>query len=122
LYFFEKVAIKTVDKRNFKNEDQKIHALNEKSISHDFSMRLHHKNIVEVYEVITDDDFIYIIMEYLAGGELFDKIKERGRLEENLAKTWFKEIVEAVKYIHDVSTDVMIKYNSFQNMLIRHIS
>ncbi|KAG2173416.1 hypothetical protein INT44_008768 [Umbelopsis vinacea] len=97
----QQVAIKTVDKRNFKNEDQKIHALNEKSISHDFSMRLHHKNIVEVYEVITDDDFIYIIMEYLEGGELFDKIKERGRLEENLAKQWFKEIVEAVKYIHD---------------------
>lgn len=66
-------------------------------------MRLHHKNIVEVYEVITDDDFIYIIMEYLEGGELFDKIKERGRLEESLAKQWFKEIVEAVKYIHDVS-------------------
>jgi serine/threonine protein kinase len=72
-------------------------------------MRLHHKNIVEVYEVITDDDFIYIIMEYLEGGELFDKIKERGRLEENLAKTWFKEIVEAVKYIHDVSTVLIIK-------------
>ncbi|KAH8554382.1 kinase-like domain-containing protein [Umbelopsis sp. PMI_123] len=97
----QQVAIKTVDKRNFKNEDQKIHALNEKGISHDFSIRLHHKNIVEVYEVITDDDFIYIIMEYLEGGELFDKIKERGRLDENLARTWFREIVEAVKYIHD---------------------
>jgi serine/threonine protein kinase len=96
------VAIKTVDKRNFKNEDQRIHALNEKSISHDFSTRLHHKNIVEVYEVITDENFIYIIMEYLEGGELFDKIKEKGRLQENLAKRWFKEIVEAVKYIHDV--------------------
>lgn len=84
-------------------------------------MRLHHKNIVEVYEVITDDDYIYIIMEYLAGGELFDKIKERGRLEENLAKTWFKEIVEAVKYIHDVSTNIIIRNYSLQTVLIRYI-
>jgi serine/threonine protein kinase len=77
--------------------------MNEKNISHDFAMRLHHKNVVEVYDVISDDDFIYIIMEYLSGGELFDKIKEKGRLEEHIAKRWFREIVEAVKYIHDVS-------------------
>ncbi|KAG2178823.1 hypothetical protein INT43_001669, partial [Umbelopsis isabellina] len=97
----QQVAIKAVDKRNFKNEDQKIHAMNEKNISHDFAMRLHHKNVVEVYDVKTDDDFIYIIMEYLSGGELFDKIKEKGRLDEHVAKRWFREIVEAVKYIHD---------------------
>jgi serine/threonine protein kinase len=55
-------------------------------------------------------------MEYLEGGELFDKIKERGRLDENLARTWFREIVEAVKYIHDVSLLTMNKYICFNQL------
>ncbi|OZJ05789.1 hypothetical protein BZG36_01277 [Bifiguratus adelaidae] len=96
----EKVAIKAVDKRNFKNEDQKIHAFNEKGISETFSMGLSHPNIVAVHEVFQDRDFIWIVMEYLEGGELFDRIKEEGRLSERDAKKWFREIVKAVDYIH----------------------
>lgn len=34
-----------------------------------------HPNIVKIYEFFEDDAHIYIVMEYLEGGELFNKIK-----------------------------------------------
>jgi serine/threonine protein kinase len=46
---------------------------------------------------------IYIVMDYIQGGELFDKIKHSNGLPEPTARRWFKEIVEAVEYIHSVS-------------------
>ena len=63
---------------------------------------MNHKNVVNVYEVFTDHENIYVAMEYVEGGELFEKIKQRHRLEEPLAKRWFREIIEAVNYIHKV--------------------
>lgn len=34
-----------------------------------------HPNIVKIYEFFEDESHIYIVMEYLEGGELFNKIK-----------------------------------------------
>ncbi|KAI9490966.1 kinase-like domain-containing protein [Zychaea mexicana] len=96
----QEVAVKVVDKTSIKSGDQRQHALNEKEICEGFAQRLDHKNIVHVYEVFADHENIYVAMEYVEGGELFEKIKQRHRLEEPLAKRWFREIVEAVDYIH----------------------
>ncbi|CAO3619251.1 unnamed protein product [Cunninghamella echinulata] len=96
----EKVAIKVVDKRLFKNNDQKQHAQREQSICHDFSTDLNHDNIVKIYNVKSDDEYIYIVMEYIEGGELFEKIKQYKKLTEPLARRWFRELIEAIHYIH----------------------
>jgi calcium-dependent protein kinase len=36
--------------------------------------KLDHPNIVKYYETYIDEKFIYLVMEYIGGGELFDKI------------------------------------------------
>ena len=36
--------------------------------------RLDHPNIVKYYETYIDEKYIYLVMEYIGGGELFDKI------------------------------------------------
>lgn len=36
--------------------------------------RLDHPNIVKYYETYDDEKFIYLVMEYIGGGELFDLI------------------------------------------------
>ncbi|CAO3616749.1 unnamed protein product [Cunninghamella blakesleeana] len=96
----KKVAIKVVDKRLFKNNDQKQHAQREQSICHDFATDLVHDHIVKIYNVVSDHEYIYITMEYIEGGELFEKIKHYKRLTEPLARRWFRELVEAIYYIH----------------------
>lgn len=95
-------AVKVVDKKMFKSGDQRQHAQREQSICETFASGLSHKNIVRVYDVLTEDDYIYIVMEYVEGGELFDKIKQSKGLAEPTARRWFREIIEAVEYIHDV--------------------
>ena len=36
--------------------------------------RLDHPNVVKYYETYADEKYIYLVMEYIGGGELFDKI------------------------------------------------
>lgn len=95
-----KVAIKVVDTRRFKNSDQKRHAENEKEICKLFAKNNKHQNIVDVMEVSTHNHCIYFVLEYVDGGELYEKIKLEGRIPETQAKVWFKQLIEAVAYIH----------------------
>ena len=39
--------------------------------------KLDHPNIVKYYETYTDEKYIYLVMEYIDGGELLDKITEQ---------------------------------------------
>lgn len=36
--------------------------------------RLHHQNIVKLYEIYESDEAVYLVMELLSGGELFDRL------------------------------------------------
>lgn len=45
-----------------------------------------HPHIVKIYEFFEDDSHIFIVMEFLEGGELFDKIKETEYFSENNAR------------------------------------
>ncbi len=59
-----------------------------------------HPNIIAFYGVITNDDAIYILLEYAKGGELFDDIVSKGRLEEAEAALMFTEMASSIGYIH----------------------
>lgn len=102
------MAIKVVDTRLFKNDDQRRHAENEKEICKLFQKKYRHQNIVNVMEVSVHDQSIYFVLEYVEGGELYQRIKSQGRISEPQAKKWFKELIEAVAYIHKVKyIDIM---------------
>jgi serine/threonine-protein kinase Chk2 len=46
-------------------------------------------------------DAVYIVLELMEGGELFDRIQRSQQLKESEAKLIFYQIVQAVKYLHD---------------------
>ncbi|KAJ1870313.1 Protein kinase [Coemansia sp. RSA 990] len=60
---------------------------------------LRHPHIIKLYEVITTPTDIIMVIEY-AGGELFNYIVERGRMNEKDARRFFQQMVSAVEYCH----------------------
>ena len=62
---------------------------------------LKHPNIIECLEVIDTETHTYIVMEYIAGGDLFDYIMGKGVLEEPEAIGIFKQIISALEYLHE---------------------
>ncbi|KAK3671517.1 serine/threonine-protein kinase gin4 [Recurvomyces mirabilis] len=61
---------------------------------------MEHPNIVRLYDVWENRNELYLIMEYVDGGELFHYVDERKGLEENEAVYIFRQIVSALLYCH----------------------
>lgn len=59
-----------------------------------------HPNVVRLYEVLASKRKIYIVLEFVTGGELFDKIACNGKLHENVARKYFQQLIDAVGYCH----------------------
>lgn len=57
-----------------------------------------HPHIIRLYEVIETPTDIYLLMEYVNSGELFDYIVEKGRLSEDEARRFFQQ-VNIVSYL-----------------------
>ncbi|RDD46255.1 5'-AMP-activated protein kinase catalytic subunit alpha-2 [Trichoplax sp. H2] len=59
-----------------------------------------HPHIIKLYQVITTPSDIFMVMEYVSGGELFEYIIKRGRLNEADARRFFQQIISGVDYCH----------------------
>ncbi|KAH0956440.1 hypothetical protein HN011_000363 [Eciton burchellii] len=62
---------------------------------------LTHPNIVQLLETFEDKHKVYLVMELVTGGELFDRIVEKGSYTEKDASGLIKQVLEAVDYMHD---------------------
>ncbi|KAK3020960.1 hypothetical protein RJ639_046324 [Escallonia herrerae] len=58
-----------------------------------------HPNIVELHEVMASKSKIYFAMELVRGGELFAKVS-RGKLREETAGNYFRQLISAVDFCH----------------------
>ncbi len=61
---------------------------------------LNHPNIVRIHEVIGTKTKIYIVMEYVSGGQLSDKLSYVKKLSEGDARKHFQQLIDAVDYCH----------------------
>ncbi|KAL9262229.1 CBL-interacting serine/threonine-protein kinase 23-like protein [Drosera capensis] len=92
----ENVAIKILDKE--KVLKHKMINQIKREIS---TMKLiRHPNVIRLYEVMASKTKIYIVLEFVTGGELFDKIASKGRLKEDDARKYFQQLINAVDYCH----------------------
>ncbi|XP_012573528.1 CBL-interacting serine/threonine-protein kinase 24 isoform X1 [Cicer arietinum] len=62
-----------------------------------------HPNIVRLHEVLASQNKIYIILEFVMGGELYDKIVRQGKLSENESRRYFQQLIDAVAHCHKKS-------------------
>ncbi|KAM3212588.1 hypothetical protein ACQJBY_065567 [Aegilops geniculata] len=90
------VAMKVLDKATILNNRMLQQIKKEISI-----MKIvRHPNIIRLNEVLAGQTKIYIIMELITGGELFDKIARQGKLRENEARKYFQQLIDAINYCH----------------------
>ncbi|KAM7266419.1 hypothetical protein ACFE04_004316 [Oxalis oulophora] len=59
-----------------------------------------HPYVVRLHEVLASRTKIYIILEFITGGELFDKIVHHGRLSEAESRRYFHQLIDGVDYCH----------------------
>ncbi|XP_065518144.1 calcium/calmodulin-dependent protein kinase type IV [Lathamus discolor] len=63
-------------------------------------LRLSHPNIIKLKEIFETPTEISLVLELVTGGELFDRIVEKGYYSERDAADAVKQILEAVAYLH----------------------
>mmetsp|Transcript_96119 Transcript_96119/g.277577 ORF Transcript_96119/g.277577 Transcript_96119/m.277577 type:complete len:595 (-) Transcript_96119:176-1960(-) len=61
---------------------------------------LDHPNICKMYETYENGRTVWVVMEYCAGGEVFDRIQQSGGMDEREAANVIKQVALALKYAH----------------------
>lgn len=59
-----------------------------------------HPNIMALYDVWENKGELYLVLEYVEGGELFDYLIKKGKLPEREAVHYFRQIISGVSYCH----------------------
>mmetsp|Transcript_13570 Transcript_13570/g.27764 ORF Transcript_13570/g.27764 Transcript_13570/m.27764 type:complete len:643 (+) Transcript_13570:450-2378(+) len=91
-----KVAIKILNKAKIKHLGMEEKVQREINI-----LRIcTHPHIIRLYEVIDTPTDIFLVNEYVSGGELFDYIVSKGRLSADEARSFFHQIISGVEYCH----------------------
>ncbi|CAI0375315.1 unnamed protein product [Linum tenue] len=63
---------------------------------------LRHPNIIRFKELVLTPTHLSIVMEYAAGGELFERICNAGRFSEDEARYFFQQLISGVSYCHSM--------------------
>lgn len=91
----ENYAMKLIDKAKCKGQEE--HIVKEITIL----KKLAHKNIIRLFDVFETKDKLYLQMELVTGGELFDRIVNKGFYTEKDAKEIVKCLLEAINFLHE---------------------
>ncbi|KAH9642914.1 hypothetical protein HF086_011271 [Spodoptera exigua] len=101
-------ACKIIDKKALKGKEDSLE--NEIRVLKRFSEQakgegaekkmFSHPNIVQLLETYEDKNKVYLVMELVTGGELFDRIVEKGSYTEKDASNLIRQVLEAVDYMH----------------------
>ncbi|KAM3185641.1 hypothetical protein ACTXT7_005938 [Hymenolepis weldensis] len=92
----EKVAVKIIDKT-------KIDSASRRLIFREMAVldKLHHPNIIRLYEVVESHTRVSIVMEYAAGGDMETRIQKKGAFTDPEGKIIFAQLVAAINHLHD---------------------
>uniref|UniRef100_A0AC34F986 Uncharacterized protein n=1 Tax=Panagrolaimus sp. ES5 TaxID=591445 RepID=A0AC34F986_9BILA len=107
-------AIKSLYIPTIVQKRQVDHVHNEKRVLN----RLSHPFIVKLYDTAKDSRNLYMIMEFLAGGELFSYLRMSKSFPSGMVKFYAAEIVLALSYLHSL----MIAYRDLkpENLMMTH--
>ncbi|KAL7175988.1 hypothetical protein ACSBR2_029543 [Camellia fascicularis] len=90
----ELFAVKLIERGEKIDEHVQREIMNHRSLKH--------PNIVRFKEVLLTPTHLAIVMEYAAGGELFQRICNAGRFNEDEARFFFQQLISGVSYCHSM--------------------
>ncbi|GMH51426.1 hypothetical protein TrST_g4613 [Triparma strigata] len=90
----EAVAIKVLDKEKIQQQNMGNQIKKEISIM----KVVRHPNIVQLIEVLASRTKIFIVLELVTGGELFDQIVKESRFTEDKARKYFRQLIHGLEY------------------------
>ncbi|KAG2736260.1 hypothetical protein G9P44_000350 [Scheffersomyces stipitis] len=103
----QKAAVKVVSKSELHDEDQPVRKNSDDAglpygIEREIIIMklLTHPNVLRLYDVWETSKALYLVLEYVEGGELFDLLVERGPLQEVEAIKYFRQIILGTAYCH----------------------
>jgi len=91
----EEVAIKRIQKISIDRKSQK-----RLTTEVEILKRVNHTNIIPLKQIVETRDKLFLVMELVDGGELFDKIIEKHFYSERDASIIVNQIVGAIDYLH----------------------
>jgi serine/threonine protein kinase len=92
----EQVAVKIVSRIGLPDEDEK--SLRQEAC---ILKSLQHPNIIKIIEFIEEPNNFYLVLEYIEGGELFDRIVDKVVYSEREARDVVNTLLSAIKYCHN---------------------
>ncbi|AMD19516.1 HCL635Wp [Eremothecium sinecaudum] len=79
---------------------------------------LNHPNVLRLYDVWETSSDLYMVLEYVEKGELFNLLVERGPLPENEAVRFFRQIIIGISYCHALG--IVHRDLKPENLLLDH--
>jgi len=114
-------ACKIIDK--FQMEDRFAGMMAQFQTEIEALRELQHASIIRLYDVYLTEDKIYIIMEQMEGGELFDYVVQKGTLNEEEASKIVRKVTSALVYMHSkVRRSLLCLRGCHFSVLLRSLS
>ena len=89
-------AMKVLNKKTLKEKEQEIHTKNER----DFMIKVSSPFVINIKYAFQDNINLYLVSEFMQGGELFFHLRRKSFFTEELAKFYTVELVLAISDIH----------------------
>lgn len=76
---------------------------------------INHPNIIKAFEFFEEEKYFYVVLEYLDGGELFDRIVKKTFYNEKEARDLVLTLLLSLKYLHHKNIVHRLEVNFFQH-------
>jgi serine/threonine protein kinase len=75
-----------------------------------------HPNVIRLHNDFETRKHLVMVMDYLSGGDLFDRVMSKGKLAESIAQNYFMDVLRGLDFIH--SHDIAHRDLSLENLLL----
>jgi 5'-AMP-activated protein kinase, catalytic alpha subunit len=94
----EQVAVKMIEKASIKSEADQERLSKELKILR----KARHPNIIQLYEILEDGHYYYLVTEFASRGEMFEHIVRNEKLTEFEASKFIQQLLNAIEYLHEL--------------------